>query len=124
VAPLITDQFVAAGFPAASFGPLDPAQAAIAKNADRQVLGCMNDLAFACQHAAADAGSLTRLDPQALHERLQGNITSATNYPYLPPLDLLADKIQQPRRFGRGHLSSRGRRSISRGRSPQAPPRR
>jgi len=97
VAPLITHQLLAEGFPADALGPLDPTQAKIARTADRQVLGCMNDLALVCRRAAADAGSVSRLDLQALHQRLQRNITSARNY--VPPVDLLADKLQQPRRL-------------------------
>jgi len=57
----------------------------------------MNDVALACQRAAADAGSLARLDLERLHQRLQRNITSARNY--VPPVDLLADRLQQRRRF-------------------------
>ena len=93
VAPLITHQLAREGFPAAALGPLDSAQTTIVKTADRQVLGCMNDLALACKHAAADAGGLTRLDLDALHDRLQRNITSARIY--VPPINMLADRCQQ-----------------------------
>ena len=93
MAPLITHQLLAEGFPAAALESLDPAQATIARTADRQVLGCMNDAAIACQRAAADANSLAWLDLQALHHRLQRNITSARNY--VPPVDLLADRLQR-----------------------------
>jgi Domain of unknown function (DUF6933) len=96
VAPLIAVQLAAEGFPATTLGTLDPTRAAIAKTADRQVLGCMNDLALTCQHAAADAGGLARLDLSALHRRLQRNITSARDY--VPPIDLLADRVKRPRR--------------------------
>ena len=75
VLPLITRQLAAEGFPAGALGPLDCCPASIAKTADRQVLGCMNDIAGACQHAAADAGGLARLDLAARHYRLQRNIT-------------------------------------------------
>ena len=34
----------------------------LAKTADRSVLGCMNDMAFRCEHAIADAGGLARTD--------------------------------------------------------------
>jgi hypothetical protein len=44
----------------------------------------MNELAGACQHAAADAGGLARLDLTALHYRLQRNITSARDYVPVP----------------------------------------
>ena len=96
VAPLIARQLAAEGFPATALGQLDRGQASIAKTADRQVLGCMNDIAAACQHAAADAGGLARLDLAALHHRLQRNITSARNY--VAPIDLLANRLNQTRR--------------------------
>jgi len=97
VAPLITHQLLAEGFPSDALGRLDPAQATIARTTDRQVLGCMNDLSLACHQAATDAGSLTRLDLQALDQWLQRNITFARNY--VPPVDLLAVKLRQPRRL-------------------------
>jgi hypothetical protein len=93
VAPLIAHRLAREGLPAAALGPLDSAEATIARTADRQVLGCMNDLALACRHAAADAGRLTRLDLEALHYRLQRNITSARDY--VPPIDMLADRCQR-----------------------------
>ena len=96
MAPLITRQLAAEGFPAGALGRLDSGQASIAKTADRQVLGCMNDLAGACQHAAADAGGLARLDLTALHYRLQRNITPARDY--VPAVDLVANR---PRRTNR-----------------------
>jgi hypothetical protein len=92
VAPLIARQLAAEGFPAAALGPLDRGQASIAKTADRQVLGCMNDIVRTCQHTAADAGGLARLDLTALHYRLQRNITSARDY--IPAIDLLATRLQ------------------------------
>ena len=93
VAPLITHQLAAEGFPADALGPLDRGRASIAKTADRQVLGCMNDLAGVCQHAAADAGGLVRLDLAALHYRLHRNITSPRDY--VPAIDLVANRPQQ-----------------------------
>ena len=95
VVPLIKGQLAAEGFPAAALGPLDCGPASIAKTADRQVLGCMNDIATACQHAAADAGGLARLDLVALHHRLQRNITSARDY--VCAVDLVANRLQQAR---------------------------
>jgi hypothetical protein len=95
VAPLIARQLAAEGFSAAALGPLDRGGVGIAKTADRQVLGCMNDIARACQHAAADAGGLARLDLTGLHYRLQRNITSARDY--IPAIDLLASRVQRAR---------------------------
>jgi hypothetical protein len=94
VVPLIASQLTAEGFPSTALGPLDPDQTLIAKTADRQVIGCMNDLALICQHAAADAGGVGRLDLPTLHHRLQRNITSARHY--VPPIDLLADRPERP----------------------------
>jgi hypothetical protein len=80
VVPLIQRQLAVEGFPAAALGPLDCGPASIAKTADRQVLG-MNDIATACQHAAADAGGLARLDLVALHHRLQRTLPQPGDYP-------------------------------------------
>jgi len=77
VVALLARQLAAEGLPADALGPLDREPAIVAKTADRQVLGCMNDIAMVCQHAAADAGGLARLDVTALYYRLQRNITSA-----------------------------------------------
>lgn len=96
VAPLVARQLAAEGFSAAALGPLDCGQSCIAKTADRQVLGCMNDIAQACRSAADDAGGLARLDLAALHYRLQRNITSARDY--VPAIDLVANRFQETRR--------------------------
>ena len=64
VAPLITHQLLAEGFPADALGPLDPAQATIVKTADRQVLGCMTTWPSSAsappQTRAASPGSTSR----------------------------------------------------------------
>ena len=44
------------GLSAGTFGDLDQQEVLLAKTADRSVLGCMNDMAFRCEHAIADAG--------------------------------------------------------------------
>jgi hypothetical protein len=59
----------------------------IAKPADRSVLGCMNDRAFLCDIAVADARSLALVDVASLNHRLHRNINSTRNYE--PPIDLL-----------------------------------
>ena len=43
--------------PAGTFGDLEQQEVLLAKTADRSVLGCMNDMAFRCEHAIADAGA-------------------------------------------------------------------
>ena len=112
---LITRQLAAEGFPAAVLGPLDCGRASIARTADRQVLGCMNVIAGACEHAAADAGGLARLDLTALHYRLQPNITSARDY--VPAIDVVANRPSKPagrttvRRKGSVYRTRRSRES-------------
>jgi len=96
VVSLIAAQLAAEGFPPATFRSLDPERVTIAKTADRQVLGCMNELALICQSAGADAGGLARLGLPALHHRLQRNITAARDY--VPAVDLVASRLQQRRR--------------------------
>ena len=98
IVPLIGAHLTAEGFPATALGTFDPARVMIDKTADRQVLGCMNDVARLCQHAAADAGGLGRLDLSGLHHRLQRNITLARDY--IPPVDLIAGRLGRPRRKG------------------------
>ena len=93
---LLARQLAAEGLPADALGPLDREPAIVAKTADRQVLGCMNDIAQACRSAADDAGGLARLDLAALHYRLQRNITSAPDY--VPAIDLVANRFQETRR--------------------------
>ena len=80
VVPRIHDQLAAEGLSPDALGVLDPSDARIATTADRSVLGCMNDLALACNYAVEDAGGLTQLDLVGLHRRLQRNITSARRY--------------------------------------------
>ncbi len=89
--PRIVEQLAAEGFRADALGPLDPREVVIGKTASRQVLGCMNDIAFACQHIAALDGGLPRLDLIKLHRHLQRNIVSARNY--IPPTTLVAERI-------------------------------
>lgn len=89
--PRIVEQLAAEGFPTDALGPLDPTEVVVGKTASRQVLGCMNDIAFACQHIAALEGGLPRLDLIGLHRHLQRNIVSARNY--IPPITLVADRI-------------------------------
>jgi hypothetical protein len=95
VVQLVAAQLAAEGFPPATFQSLDPNHVTIAKTVDRQVLGCMNELALICQSTSADAGGLARLDLPTLHHRLQRNISSARDY--VPPVDLVASRLQQRR---------------------------
>jgi Domain of unknown function (DUF6933) len=72
--------------PAATFGDLEQQEFLLAKTADRSVLGCMNDMAFMCEHAIARAGGLARTDLAGLNRALRRNINSARGY--CPPIEL------------------------------------
>ena len=80
VPELIGRELLAEALPPSSFGSPTTEPLQVAKTADRSVLGCMNDMAFLCEVAVADAGSLTRVDVRALNHRLHRNINSARNY--------------------------------------------
>jgi len=56
-----------------------------------RVLGCMNDMAFRCEHAIADAGGLARTDVAELNRSLRRNINSARGY--CPPIELAARRL-------------------------------
>ena len=75
------------GLPADTLGDLDPQQVAVAKTADRRILGTINDLAFTTEHVIATAGGLARCDIDALHHGLHRTINSITGY--IPPIDLV-----------------------------------
>jgi len=77
--------------PAGTFGDLGQQEVPLAKTADRSVLGCMNDMAFRCEHAIADAGGLARTDLAELNRSLRRNINSARGY--CPPIELNARRL-------------------------------
>jgi hypothetical protein len=95
VVKLIERELLAESLPAGIFGNLgsDSDELLIAKTADRSVLGCMNDMAFLCDVAVADAGSLALVDVASLNHRLHRNINSARNYKR--PIDLVIGRIAQ-----------------------------
>src|SRR5260370_35241124 len=72
----------------ATFGDVEQPEVLLAKTADRSVLGCINDMAFMCEHAIAGAGGLTRTDLAGLNQSLRRNINSARGY--RPPIELAA----------------------------------
>jgi hypothetical protein len=86
VTGLIERQLVAEALPLETFGDLQSEPLLIAKTADRRVLGCMNDMAFLCEVAVADAGGLARVNIPSLNHRLHRNINSARDYQR--PIDL------------------------------------
>ena len=78
--------------PVDTLGELDPQQVAVAKTADRRILGTINDLAFTIEHVIAAAGGLARCDIDALHHGLHRTINSITGY--IPPIDLVTANHQ------------------------------
>ena len=77
--------------PAGTFGDLEQQEVLLAKTEDRSVLGCMNDMAFRCEHVIADAGDLARTDLPGLNRSLRRNINSARGY--CPPVELAARRL-------------------------------
>jgi Domain of unknown function (DUF6933) len=77
--------------PASTFGDLEQENLLLAKTADRSVLGCMNDMAFRCEHAIAETGGLARIDLAKLNMSLRLNINSARGY--CPPIELTARRL-------------------------------
>lgn len=86
LADRITAALTAEALPVDALGPLDPHDVAVAKTADRRVLGSMNDAAFRCEWWAQDSGGLTGLDLDKLHHHLQRTPCGARGYAY--PIDL------------------------------------
>jgi hypothetical protein len=77
--------------PAATFGDLEQQEVLLAKTADRSILGCMNDMAFRCEHVIAEAGGLAGTDLDELNRSLRRNINSARGY--RPPIELTARRL-------------------------------
>jgi hypothetical protein len=90
VSELIERELFAEGLPADTFGDLWTDELLMAKTADRSVLGCMNDMAFLCDVAVADAGGLARVDVRSLNHRLHRNINSARGYER--PIDIVMSR--------------------------------
>jgi hypothetical protein len=85
---LISRELHREGLPPATFGDLGQHEVLLAKTADRSVLGCMNDMAFHCEHAIGQAGSLAATDLAGLNQWLRRNINGARGYQR--PIDLVA----------------------------------
>lgn len=58
----VAEQLAAEGLPADALGDLDGALAAVGKTASRQILGCMNDQAFAIRQIVEQDRGLARAD--------------------------------------------------------------
>jgi hypothetical protein len=80
VTGLIGRELAREGLEPGTFGALDAARVVLDKTASRTVLGCMNDMAFLCEHAVDLAGGLARADIGEINRRLRRNILSARGY--------------------------------------------
>lgn len=85
VTQLIAAALAEEDLPGDCFGDLTHDELTVAKTADRSVLGCMNDLASICEHAAFDAGCLAHLDVAQLNQTLHRIIHRSRDYE--PPID-------------------------------------
>jgi hypothetical protein len=90
-AQLVATALADEGLPGDCFGDLAYDELTVAKTIDRQVFGCMNDLASICEHAAIDAGGLARLDAAQLNQTLHRIIHRARDYE--PPIDALRERL-------------------------------
>jgi hypothetical protein len=95
VAGLIGRELARENLPAATFGSVDTDELIIARTADRSVLGCMNDMAFMCEHAIAQSGGLQHTDLAELNHALRRNINSTRGYQR--PVDLAAARTRDVR---------------------------
>jgi hypothetical protein len=91
VTEMISRELLREQLPADTFGGPDAASIILAKTADRSVLGCMNDMAFMCEAAAARSGGLAATDVADLNQALRRNINSARGYQ--PPIELTVQRL-------------------------------
>ncbi len=91
IAAIIKRELLSEGLPPDAFGS-GLEEVVYAKTADRSVLGCMNDMAYMCEVAIADSGSLRHTDLVALNRSLRRNINSARDYER--PIDLTLGRLE------------------------------
>ena len=90
VSILIRRELLNEGLPPDAFDQPDPKNFILAKTTDRSVLGCMNDMAFMCDHAINNSGGLLYTDLVALNHSLRRNINSSRSYER--PIDLTRER--------------------------------
>ncbi len=94
VTGLLSRELLREQLPADTFGSPDPASIILVKNADRTVLGCMNDMAFMCEAAASRSGGLAAIDVADLNQALRRNINSTRGYQ--SPIELTVRRLGAP----------------------------
>lgn len=93
LADVVERELAAEGLPADTFGQLRCGTLLLAGTADRQVLGCMRDMADLCEQFIAEHGGLDRADLQAINRALRRNISSARRY--AAPIELAAARVRE-----------------------------
>jgi hypothetical protein len=91
ISALVRRELLSEGLSPDMFGP-GSEEVVYAKTADRSVLGCMNDMAYMCEEAIAESGSLRHNDRVALNRSLRRNINSTRNYER--PIDLTIGRLK------------------------------
>lgn len=89
---LVTHHLRLEQLPTDLLGDLDPNNVAIAKTANRHVLGVMNDTAFHLEIAIANAGGLARCDIDQLNHELRRTLHQRDRR-YVTPLELVNQRI-------------------------------
>jgi hypothetical protein len=91
VVALIERELLIEDLPLDTFGSMRSEAVQIAKTADRSVLGCMNEMAFACRIEVSMQGGLARCDFVSLNRNLRRDIHSLRAYGRpIRPIDLAA----------------------------------
>ena len=91
VTSLIARELAREGLPAGTFGELETTTVALAKTADRSILGCMNDMAHYGEAVIYQSGGLAAADLADINQALRRNIQSARDY--RQPIDLVTESL-------------------------------
>jgi hypothetical protein len=92
VTSLVARELAREGLPANTFGELKTVAVALAKTADRTILGCMNDMAHRSEAIIYQAGGLAEADLADINHALRRNILSARAY--RQPIELVAERLK------------------------------
>ena len=91
VTGLIARELAREGLPSDTFGELKTVTVALAKTADRTILGCMNDMAYRSEAIVHQAGGLAAADLADINQALRRNILSARAY--RQPIELVTERL-------------------------------
>lgn len=91
VTSLIARELAREELPASTFGELETTTVALAKTADRSILGCMSDMAHYGEAIIYQSGGLAAADLADVNQALRRNINSARAY--RRPIDLVTESL-------------------------------